>query len=124
VVLEIQVGDVVRCRAPGEALYFEGLVVEDYHDGNYMVDFGADQSTESVNIKDMRKVSPILCKPIFRSACECHNASCGAHAVCAARMWWPQVMSWNELELHDHVQVRGCMQTPHPDIHTSEMHNH
>jgi hypothetical protein len=58
VVLEIQVGDVVRCRAPGEALYFEGLVVEDYHDGNYMVDFGADQSTESVNIKDMRKVSP------------------------------------------------------------------
>lgn len=118
-VLEIQVGDVVRCRAPGEALYFEGLVVEDYHDGNYMVDFGADQSTESVNIKDMRKVSPI-----FRSTCECRSACCGAHAVCAAHVCCPQVMSWNELELHDHVQVRGdaCTHPTQICIQTSEMH--
>jgi hypothetical protein len=38
-------------------LYFEGLVVEDYYDGTYLVDFGNDEELEHVHGKDMQKVS-------------------------------------------------------------------
>ena len=36
----IQVGDIVKAKAPGEALYFEGVVMDINRDGSYEIDFG------------------------------------------------------------------------------------
>jgi len=38
---QIHIGDVVRCKMyKGECIFYEGVVVENYYDGNFLVDFG------------------------------------------------------------------------------------
>ena len=53
----IRIGDVVRCKLHDDgALFYEGVVLEDYYDGTYLIDFGVDQSNEVVHLLQLQKV--------------------------------------------------------------------
>lgn len=95
------------CPLPPQVLYYEGIVVENYYNGNYLVDFGQEESTETINIKNMQKVG-VEEGGEGQVWMDWDDEGVPEKARADVRLvlcvvW--QVMSWNELELKDHVQV-------------------